>query len=318
MQTVMAKIVEWGKDLPYWEQATLDKIIYGEEFTEEAYVQILQLLLEDEGLAKKKTTRDIPRFYQQVSSPTTSACLTRLKRIANLHNVNALASNQTLEFNPQLTAIYGENRSGKSGYARVLGSAGFTRGDREVLPDITKPNSSADPISADIEFMMNGVGQSIHYKIDRPCPELSSFYVFDSTSVRVHMLEKNEFSFSPVGFGYLKRLSDETDQIRARLARKVEYCCQPCEYVAFFQGDTSSSHSTTASLMKTDRADQYELIYHYINEPKVDSVETMNIHHGTSCMEFSTTERMEGEYFSGRGRVNYGNINFIKEQNEQS
>jgi hypothetical protein len=77
--------------------------------------------------------------------------------------------------------------------------------------------------------------------------------------------------------------------------------------------ETSSSHSTTASLLKIDGANKYELIYHYINEPKADSVNTMNIHHGTSCMEFSTTDMIEGDYFSGRGRVNYGKITFEKE-----
>jgi hypothetical protein len=79
--------------------------------------------------------------------------------------------------------------------------------------------------------------------------------------------------------------------------------------------DISSSYSTTASLMKTDRVSQYELIYHYINEPKADSEKTLNIHHGTSCMEFSDADRMEGDYFSGRGRVNYGKISFVRTRN---
>mgnify|MGYP001446346460 FL=1 len=49
MQTVMAKIVEWGKELPYWEQVALDQIIAGEEFTEDTYQTLLQLLLEALG-----------------------------------------------------------------------------------------------------------------------------------------------------------------------------------------------------------------------------------------------------------------------------
>ena len=189
MQNVMSKIIEWGKELPYWEQVTLDKIINGEDFTEEGYAQILQLLLEDEGLADKKTSREFPRFYQQLISTAPASSPVRLKKITNLHNVNALVENQTLAFAPQLTAIFGENGSGKSGYARVLGSAGFTRGDREVLPDITKLKSGTDPMSVDIEISINGFDHPIHHKIGKPCPQLSTFYVFDSTSVRVHMSE---------------------------------------------------------------------------------------------------------------------------------
>jgi recombinational DNA repair ATPase RecF len=241
MQTLMAKIVEWGKELPYWEQVTLDKIINGEEITEEIYDQILQFLLEDEGLAKKNKGREIPRFYQQVTSLPTSANPKRLLKISNLSNINALAGNQTLAFNSALTAIYGENGSGKSGYARVLGCAGFTRGDREVLPDITKPKSSEESLTAEIHYLENGLPRQIHYQVGNLCRELSSFYVFDSTSVHVHMSEKNEFSFSPAGLIYLKQLAEETDAVRSRLARKVDECCKQSEFSVFFQGDTEVS-----------------------------------------------------------------------------
>ena len=52
------------------------------------------------------------------------------------------------------------------------------------------------------------------------------------------MSGRNEFSFSPAGLAYLKQLSDVTDQVRSRLAKKVEDCCQPCEYSAVFQGNS--------------------------------------------------------------------------------
>ncbi len=252
MQTVMAKIVEWGKELPYWEQVALDQIIAGEEFTEDTYQTLLQLLLEDEGLAEKSCTRLVPRFYQRTSAPITEGCKTRLKKIANLKNINALAENQVLTFNPVLTVVYGENGSGKSGYARVLGSAGFTRGDREILPDITKPNSGKAAITAEIEIISNDAESTIQHRIDRPCPQLSSFYVFDSTSVQAHMSGRNEFSFSPAGLAYLKQLSDVTDQVRSRLAKKVEDCCQPCEYSAVFQGNSEVNRIISTLSPQTD------------------------------------------------------------------
>jgi len=252
MQTVMAKIVEWGKELPYWEQVALDQIISGEEFTEDNYQTLLQLLLEDEGLAEKSCARSVPHFYQRTSAPVTEGCKTRLKKIANLKNINALAENQELTFNPVLTVVYGENGSGKSGYARVLGSAGFTRGDREVLPDITRPNSGKAALTAEIEIISNDVVSTIQHRMDRPCPQLSSFYVFDSTSVQAHMSGKNEFSFSPAGLAYLKQLSDVTDQVRSRLAKKVEDCCQPCEYSAVFQGNSEVNRIISTLNPQTD------------------------------------------------------------------
>ncbi len=252
MQAAIAKIAEWGKELPYWEQVALDQIISGKEFTENTYQTLLQFLLEDKGLAEKSYTRSVPHFYKRTLAPITEGCKTRLKKIANLKNINALAENQVLTFNPALTIIYGENGSGKSGYARVLGSAGFTRGDREILPDITKPNSGKAALTAEIEIISNDAESTIQHRMDRPCPQLSSFYVFDSTSVQAHMSGKNEFSFSPAGLAYLKQLSDVTDQVCSRLAKKVEDCCQPCEYSAVFQGNSEVSQIISTLSPQTD------------------------------------------------------------------
>jgi len=238
MQTVMAKIVEWGKELPYWEQVALDQVISGEEFTEDNYQTLLQLLLEDEGLADESCVRSVPHFYQLASAPDAEKHKTLLKHITNLKNVNALAENQTLTFNSSLTVVYGENGSGKSGYARVLGSAGFTRGDREVLPDVTKPSTGKVIPTAEIELIIEGAEQTIQHRIDHPCPQLSSFYIFDSTSVQTHMSGKNEFSFSPAGLAYLQQLSEVTDEVRSRLGKIVTDCCQPCEYATMFQGNS--------------------------------------------------------------------------------
>lgn len=242
MQTIMKRIVEWGKSLPYWEQMALDRIIAGEPFTDDDYEQLLQFLLEDEGLGERVRQRDDPRFYQLIDHRADETSSIRLRQISNLNNINALVENQTLTFCEGLTTIYGENGSGKSGYARILASAAFTRGDREVLPNINRPKSKAGVLSAEITILKDGAEQVIHYKVNQRCPELSSFYVFDSTSVRVHMNEQNPLSFSPAGLNYLKELAIITDQVRARLSKKIESLCQVCEYEGLFLGESAVSH----------------------------------------------------------------------------
>ena len=53
MLDVMSEIIRWAKSLRYWEQATLDKILGGEPFTDETYQELYGYLLEDAGLRKK-------------------------------------------------------------------------------------------------------------------------------------------------------------------------------------------------------------------------------------------------------------------------
>ena len=127
-----------------------------------------------------------------------------------------------LTFGPQLTVVFGANGAGKSGFARVLGSAGFSRVDKEGLPDALHSSDAAGVQSAQILLSENDAEKSILYSVGGPCSELSSFYVFDSTGVVVHLTKSNAISFTPFGLAYLTRLVDVSDECRSRMARRLQ------------------------------------------------------------------------------------------------
>lgn len=77
---------------------------------------------------------------------------------------------------------------------------------------------------------------------------------------------------------------------------------------------SSSSHSRTATI-STNSIDNSEMTYEYTNEPKSAAASTMNPHRGTAYLTFSCTDGMhilEGEYYTGRGRQNFGSLYFEK------
>jgi hypothetical protein len=77
----------------------------------------------------------------------------------------------------------------------------------------------------------------------------------------------------------------------------------------------SCSHSISASFIRAERLSTFELIYHYISQPKPEAPPAMNIHHGTTHLRISEdTCHLQGEYFSGRGRQNFGSIDFTKQE----
>lgn len=70
----------------------------------------------------------------------------------------------------------------------------------------------------------------------------------------------------------------------------------------------SGSYSATAVLQKGP-ALRDELTYTYVNEPKGTAVATMAMHRGTTWLSISEDRtRMEGRYYSGRGRQQFGDI----------
>ena len=121
MLDVMSEIIRWAKSLKYWEQATLDKILVGEPLTDETYQELYRYFLEDIDLQKKsEEPRPELKSLDETKIPeVTSPKTIRLSKISNLQNINALVKDQEIPFSPQLTAIYGANASGKSGYLRT-------------------------------------------------------------------------------------------------------------------------------------------------------------------------------------------------------
>ena len=76
--------------------------------------------------------------------------------------------------------------------------------------------------------------------------------------------------------------------------------------------DQSSSHSESASIV-IDAPEGKYLSYQYINDPKSNAVETMSIHRGTVRLVFDEKKNtLEGEYYSGRGRQNFGSLYFVR------
>ena len=73
----------------------------------------------------------------------------RLVSIAKPEHVNALESDQPLTFEPQgLTIVYGDNGSGKSGYARLLKRITRARHQEDVLSDVFRDTTLAKPTAA--------------------------------------------------------------------------------------------------------------------------------------------------------------------------
>ncbi|HNE06276.1 MAG TPA: hypothetical protein PKI33_10445 [Anaerolineales bacterium] len=76
---------------------------------------------------------------------------------------------------------------------------------------------------------------------------------------------------------------------------------------------SSISSSIHAALMRTEKVSEYELTYNYINHPKADSIETMSIHMGTTRVSLSDDgKQMDGEYYTGRDRQNFGRITLLR------
>ena len=77
----------------------------------------------------------------------------------------------------------------------------------------------------------------------------------------------------------------------------------------------SKSYSEIADIRIGKDNQSFDIIYTYNNKPKSKAKSTMEIHTGTVYLTSNKQlTKLEGYYYSGRGRKNFGDIHFYKER----
>lgn len=78
--------------------------------------------------------------------------------------------------------------------------------------------------------------------------------------------------------------------------------------------ESSSSRSLLAGII-TENPEQNTLSYQYLNEPRQNSEKSLHVHRGTATLNIqSDLSKFMGEYYSGRDRMNSGELVFEREK----
>jgi hypothetical protein len=109
------QIVKWSETRPAWQRDVLRRVATGVALSGADYDQLIDDMLS--GQQPDDVTFGLAELPQVAAEDPP----VRLLSIAEPEHVNALASDQPLTFEAcGLTIVYGDNGSGKSGYARLL------------------------------------------------------------------------------------------------------------------------------------------------------------------------------------------------------
>ena len=204
--SALDSIIKWAEeDLLDWQSDALRRLLLQEELTPEDREEILKMIKEKHDIKDPEhpATKPQPLKKGDVSGAPQTAVKIILKALKDLKNVNAIPDGSSLPFaHKGLTVIYGENGSGKSGYARVLKKACNARDTKEkLLPNIYKKKSQG-PAQAIIKYSIDdGADEEIKWEDGKKTETnvLSNICVFDSKCARVIVDENNEATYLPYG-----------------------------------------------------------------------------------------------------------------------
>jgi energy-coupling factor transporter ATP-binding protein EcfA2 len=207
-------IVAWSKERPAWQQGVMCRVASGEAITDDDYERLVQDIVESKEYAS-------PQFGLQHLSQTMPEDLpVCILEIAKPEHVNALESNAPLTFEPLgLNVVYGDNGSGKSGYARLLKRITRARHQEEVLTDVFRDTSLAKPTAA----LAVRIGTST-VSIDWPeasRPELQRILFYDAACGGAYTASESNFPYRPSALFVMDGLIEACVAIRTRIDARL-------------------------------------------------------------------------------------------------
>ena len=211
----LTSIVAWAGECPPWQQDALRRLCE-QDTLEGADLDELANICKGAAEASAITA-------DQVRDPAASLSTVNLRSLHSAEHVNAIVANARLSFcKTGVTAIYGDNGSGKSGYARVLKKVCRARstGKETIHANIYAQNPGVP--AAVIDFTNNGANDSAAWKLGQASNALlSAVSVFDSQTASVHVTQTNDVAYTPLPMKMLAELSRACDEVKNRLNNEI-------------------------------------------------------------------------------------------------
>ena len=222
--TVLQKILAWSLTRPTWQRDALRRLVQNSSLSQDDIDELTLICKSQHGLSDPENPAPTatPLARQHLPYSTDGIGSVSVKAIRNVSDANALAPNQTLKFAASgLTIVYGDNASGKSGYARILKRACRARNAGEpILPNVYEYRARG-PASAVIEYAVDGIDQPplTWTDIDTGPSALGAVSFFDSECAEAHVGKPNNLAFTPFGLDLFEKLGKACRKLQAELER---------------------------------------------------------------------------------------------------
>lgn len=208
------RIIEWSKERPAWQREVMRRVAAGETLSDEEYDRLVDAIVEEKELPAGEFG------LQQLPEPAAGDLPVRLLAIERLEHVNALEAKKPLTFEPRgLTVVYGDNGSGKSGYARLLKRIARARHREDVLTDVFRDTSVEKP-TAVLSVRIGDAQESLAWP-EPSRPELQRMLFYDAVCGSSYIASESDFPYRPSALFVMDGLIEACVAVRARIDAKL-------------------------------------------------------------------------------------------------
>ena len=212
--TIQQEIVAWAASRPGWQQTALCRLVAGEQWDDAELKALLQDIKAGASGGQVLTEAAIP-------VATSTVATVSLRAIRDLKNVNALVPAQDLNFAESgLTVVYGDNASGKSGYARLIKSAVRSLHHEPVHGNVFASQPDAEQ-HAEILYRSGTEDDTTAWPSQSP-GDLNAISFYDEACGDAYVEKESELGYRPSALVLLDGLIDLCDRVAAELELELQ------------------------------------------------------------------------------------------------
>jgi hypothetical protein len=214
--SIFADILKWSEQRPLWQRDALRRIVTVGALTSSDFDELTEICKAAHGLASPQAAKPLASEHLPISGPAIGEVVS-LTSLTHHSGVNALATEQTVAFGPNLTIVYGENAAGKSGYTRILKRACRSRFPENILSNVLS-GSAPLKAKATVRVKQGPNDVELPWTPDAaPAPALAQVSVFDGHCVGVYLQDKTDVAFRPFGLDLFDKLASACAEVKKRL-----------------------------------------------------------------------------------------------------
>lgn len=205
----------WLTTRPKWLQTAARMLIDSKRQLTHAEIQSLARLCKLE--AKEEADPGFLTVTPGTLSQAANRPLLRIDEILDVHGLNAIKPGANLPFGKSnLSVIYGQNGTGKSGFSRLLKQICGSRSKDEIHSNVFDPAPTA--CRAHFRVSIDGKPADVHWDIPSgPHKALRHAQVFDSKAAQQYM-GRTEACYEPSRMKFVSALIATADAVSAELA----------------------------------------------------------------------------------------------------
>ena len=200
---------DWLEKQDFWLKSLFYKLSTKDELFDEDYKEIINNYI----------TLHFEPVAISISNATANKVL--LKKLYDIKGVNRLIAGQELRFGENLTVIYGENGTGKTGYSRIIQHIGKCLGEKRPI----KANVFDHTIEpqAKLEYILDDAPNSQILEWQESCESTTlNIKLFNSSCVKFSLNNERKIDFKPYIFYLCEKLALATTRLSLYVSQRLD------------------------------------------------------------------------------------------------